>query len=75
MQVGVDQDYLIQFTHSHRIHAGSNGLAVNIVTFFKSKQAFWYSFIERLYELHSIVEVSDTTATQNILKLTEPKVI
>jgi hypothetical protein len=51
MQVGVDQDYVnsanslyIEFTRE------AMGLAVNIV-FFKSKQAFWYSFIERLYEL------------------------
>jgi hypothetical protein len=46
------------------------GLAVNIV-FFKSKQAFWYSFIERLYELSqkSIAEVRNYYTTQNILKL------
>jgi hypothetical protein len=53
MQVGVDQDYaqFSQFTIHIEFTREAMGLAVNIVTLFKSKQAFWYSFIERLYEL------------------------
>jgi hypothetical protein len=68
MQVGGPRLRLIQPIHYIEF-TGSNGLAVNIVTLLQ-EQAFWYSFIERLYELsQSIAEVSDTTATQNILKL------
>jgi hypothetical protein len=69
MQVGVDQDYApIQFT-IHIEFTRAMGLAVNIVTLLQSKQAFWYSFIERLYELsQKFAEVSDTTATPEYSK-------
>jgi hypothetical protein len=36
--------------------------------FFKSKQAFWYSFIERLYELSQSIAEVDTTATPEYSK-------